>query len=140
MESRTAAAVLGVAPGASKHELRRAFRARVKVAHPDADGSDDEFIAVREAFDLLVGLADAAPATTAAATTTAPTAPGPLRHRGWVGHGRRPASTIDLTDVPRRPSPTDFRPTATGGRDTRGRDTRGLTFADHLEAQLAGQG
>ena len=56
MDGSTAAAVLGVAPGATRAELRRAFRARAKLAHPDsglAAGSDDAFVTLRTAFEQL---------------------------------------------------------------------------------------
>ena len=43
---------------ASKHELRRAYRAAAKAAHPDGGGSADAFRAVSEAFERLArGLA-----------------------------------------------------------------------------------
>ena len=37
----------------SKHELRRAYRAAAKAAHPDTGGSADAFRAVSEAFERL---------------------------------------------------------------------------------------
>ena len=37
----------------SKHELRRAYRAAVKAAHPDGGGTADAFRAVSEAFERL---------------------------------------------------------------------------------------
>lgn len=37
----------------SKHELRRAYRAAAKAAHPDRGGSADAFRAVSEAFERL---------------------------------------------------------------------------------------
>jgi curved DNA-binding protein CbpA len=37
----------------SKHELRRAYRAAAKAAHPDGGGSADAFRAVSEAFERL---------------------------------------------------------------------------------------
>ena len=37
----------------SNHELRRAYRAAAKAAHPDSGGSVDAFRAVSEAFERL---------------------------------------------------------------------------------------
>mmetsp|Transcript_4812 Transcript_4812/g.6747 ORF Transcript_4812/g.6747 Transcript_4812/m.6747 type:complete len:186 (-) Transcript_4812:485-1042(-) len=54
--ARYAAAVLQVAPTASPEELRAAFRKRALESHPDkANGSTDEFRAVKAAFDTLQG-------------------------------------------------------------------------------------
>ncbi|PPF56382.1 DNA-binding protein [Clavibacter michiganensis] len=46
-------AVLGVEPSASQDEIRRAYRRRVRAAHPDMGGSADEFQAVRDAFESV---------------------------------------------------------------------------------------
>jgi len=43
-------AELGVPVGASVEEVRRAYRERVKEAHPDQGGDQDEFRRVREAY------------------------------------------------------------------------------------------
>jgi hypothetical protein len=48
--STAAHAVLGVSVDASESELRRAYRERVKEAHPDHGGDEDEFRRVREAY------------------------------------------------------------------------------------------
>jgi curved DNA-binding protein CbpA len=45
--------VLLVAPDADEEEIERAYRERVKEAHPDQGGSVDEFRAVREAYEAL---------------------------------------------------------------------------------------
>lgn len=45
--------VLGVEPSASQDEIRRAYRRRVRAAHPDMGGSADEFQAVRDAFESV---------------------------------------------------------------------------------------
>ncbi|NBP51016.1 MAG: J domain-containing protein [Actinobacteria bacterium] len=47
--------VLGVAPSASADEVRRAYRARIKQAHPDARGGrdDGESAAITEAWRVL---------------------------------------------------------------------------------------
>jgi hypothetical protein len=39
----------------TRHELRRAYRAAAKAAHPDGGGSADAFRAVSEAFERLSG-------------------------------------------------------------------------------------
>jgi hypothetical protein len=46
-------AVLGVEPSASQDEIRRAYRRRVRAAHPDMGGSADEFQSVRDAFEAV---------------------------------------------------------------------------------------
>ena len=46
-------AVLGVTPDASETELRRAYRRRLREAHPDTGGSPAEFHAVQRAWELV---------------------------------------------------------------------------------------
>jgi ferredoxin len=46
-------AVLGLDPEADESEIRRAYRKRVKEAHPDHGGSVEEFRAVRTAYERL---------------------------------------------------------------------------------------
>lgn len=54
LDRKLARAVLGVAPGATPAELRRAFREAAKSAHPDRPGGDAErFRQVVEAYRLL---------------------------------------------------------------------------------------
>jgi hypothetical protein len=43
-------AVLGLSKDASESEIRRAYRRKVKEAHPDHGGDEDEFKRVREAY------------------------------------------------------------------------------------------
>jgi curved DNA-binding protein CbpA len=57
-------AVLGLAPGATRTDLRRAFRARAQATHPDHGGDPDAFRAVRAAYEEL---RDRVPADTRAA-------------------------------------------------------------------------
>jgi curved DNA-binding protein CbpA len=45
--------VLGVDPGASEADIRRAYRRRVKETHPDQGGTTAEFRAVQEAYEEL---------------------------------------------------------------------------------------
>jgi hypothetical protein len=46
-------AVLGVAAGAPIEELRRQFRARALLLHPDQGGDVSAFIALKRAYDTL---------------------------------------------------------------------------------------
>jgi curved DNA-binding protein CbpA len=45
--------VLGIAPGASDDEIRRAYRVRARRTHPDVGGDAAEFIQVQQAWELL---------------------------------------------------------------------------------------
>ena len=45
--------VLGVGRDATMDEIRDAYREKVKEAHPDNGGSEDEFVRVRDAYDEL---------------------------------------------------------------------------------------
>jgi hypothetical protein len=122
---RAAAATLGVRPGATKKEIRRAFRARARLAHPDTVGSNEAFIALRQAVDLLL-----------------PTAPDerhdpitPPCH--WM---RTPVSApgprLDATDVRRRP----LGPVSSNRSPmTPKQDGQGLSFDEHLARALASQ-
>jgi hypothetical protein len=47
---RSACRSLGVAPGATADEIRRAYRERVKEVHPDHGGDEEEFRRLREAY------------------------------------------------------------------------------------------
>jgi hypothetical protein len=51
---RAAFRLLGVEPGASVEDLRRAHRARVKTAHPDLGGSEDEWHELEEAHETAL--------------------------------------------------------------------------------------
>src|SRR5829696_2505625 len=48
---------LGLAPGATQDEIRRAYRRLAKVNHPDAagDGALPRFLAIQQAYDQLAG-------------------------------------------------------------------------------------
>ena len=48
--------ILGVKPGASRDEIKHAFRKKAKQSHPDLNPSvaDQEFIRVKKAFDYLI--------------------------------------------------------------------------------------
>ena len=45
--------ILGVIQGASKHEIREAFRKLALQLHADRGGADAEFIKIKQAFDDL---------------------------------------------------------------------------------------
>ena len=59
MDGRRARKLLGVGRNASLDEIRRAFRARAIVTHPDHGGSALAFTEVRAAFELLQSTAPA---------------------------------------------------------------------------------
>ncbi len=50
---RAAMVVLGVSASADLDEVRTAYLARIRVAHPDAGGDPDEAAAITSAFELL---------------------------------------------------------------------------------------
>ena len=137
MDGRTAAAVLGVRPGATKQEIRRAFRARAKQVHPDLQPPQapaaTAFVTVRAAFELLLATApDAAPADGSAPAPSAPSAPSVVAPARWLGAPQaRSAATIDLTDAAgsaRRPATVPQQPPAARA---------GAAFARCLAAELA---
>jgi len=47
--------LLGVAPGAPRAEIRRAFLAKAKTAHPDQGGTAEAFRQLMEAYHRLTG-------------------------------------------------------------------------------------
>lgn len=47
--------VLGVSPDADREEVRRAYRALLKVHHPDLDGSRERFLRIKEAYENVTG-------------------------------------------------------------------------------------
>jgi curved DNA-binding protein CbpA len=85
MDGRRARRVLGVRKNAGPDEIRRAFRARALVAHPDHGGDAVAFAEVRSAFEVLRA---AAPVTRAA-----------------LGTAAQPRVRVDVYDSPRRPTP-----------------------------------
>jgi DnaJ domain len=119
MDGATAAAVLGVSERATGEEIRRAFRARAKFAHPDGAGTEDAFVALRAAFEYLL---QALPVASLSPDRRWPGATGPIR----------PAS-IDLTDTRPRGRPVSS-VVATNPRSTA---QSGRRFAAVLAAELA---
>jgi hypothetical protein len=53
MDGRRARIVLGVSDDAGPDEIRRAFRARARLHHPDHGGDAETFALVKDAFDVL---------------------------------------------------------------------------------------
>ncbi|MFB6354511.1 MAG: 2Fe-2S iron-sulfur cluster-binding protein [Halobacteriales archaeon] len=77
--------VLGLDPGADEAAVERAYRRRLKEAHPDHGGSQGEFRAVRRAYEAL----------------TDGDSPGPVRPSGATGadvRSRRPTATVEYLD------------------------------------------
>ncbi len=54
MDGTTAAAVLGISERADLESIRAAFRAQVKVDHPDRGGDAVDFVRTLTAFETLV--------------------------------------------------------------------------------------
>lgn len=48
---RSPFAVLGLTPPFTREQVKAAFRARSKVAHPDHGGTNEAFVALREAYE-----------------------------------------------------------------------------------------
>ena len=44
-------AILDVSEGANAEEIRRAYRSKIKAAHPDQGGSLEEFVLIKEAYE-----------------------------------------------------------------------------------------
>ena len=61
MDGTTAAAVLGVSERADLDSIRAAFRAQVKVDHPDRGGDAVDFARTLTAFETLIQERQAAP-------------------------------------------------------------------------------
>lgn len=112
MDGTTALAVLGLEPGASRHEIRSAFRAQAKLAHPDHDGAAGTFVALLDAYRAALRTVGAeprtaAPAPEAVAARTEPSQP------GRVVPVRTPHPAVDRPTGVAATSPTGTR---TGSR------------------------
>jgi hypothetical protein len=123
---------LGLSPGASADDIRRAYRRLAKANHPDSAGEKalPRFLAIQAAYESLAGVAGTrrpgARPTSARATPREPWRPDPERARatregrsaaGDGPTGRRRRST---SEEPRRPGSGRKRPsnTATPGSTT----------------------
>lgn len=73
MDAAAARDVLGVGPAATPVELRAAYRAALRRAHPDHGGRDEAVRAVVVAYEVLLAGPAATATTTTATTTTATT-------------------------------------------------------------------
>lgn len=99
MDGRTALAVLGLAPGATKQQVKTAFRALVKEVHPDASGVNSadqaDFLRLHTAYERACIEAPVhAPTVEPAATRPAPA------KSAWITSPiATTAETIDITDV-----------------------------------------
>jgi hypothetical protein len=103
-------AVLGVAPGAGKAEIRRAYRRRALAVHPDVAGLEATaaMAALNHARDQLLSRGPAgAPGPSADPETARPTGAEPRPRPGWAS-----AHTSAWTDhwsawneLPRRDEP-----------------------------------
>jgi curved DNA-binding protein CbpA len=95
MDETAAAALLGVAPGAGRRTVERAFRSRARDTHPDRfppgseawEDASDRMRALVEARQLLV-----APAPPASARTGA--------EPGWAWHADAPTPRADASRFP----------------------------------------
>ena len=47
--------ILGVKPGASAEEIRRAYHSKAKKLHPDHGGRAEDFVRLRAAYETLTG-------------------------------------------------------------------------------------
>ncbi len=46
--------LLGVPPGASREAIKKAYRAKAKICHPDAGGNPEKFRALTAAYNALL--------------------------------------------------------------------------------------
>lgn len=47
--------ILGVNPGATEEDIKKAYRKKAMEAHPDKGGSEEEFQKINEAYEILTG-------------------------------------------------------------------------------------
>jgi hypothetical protein len=85
MDGRRARNVLGVDVDAGPDEIRRAFRARALLTHPDRGGDRGAFAETVDAFDALRSV--------------------PVAHVAALALPR-PGPRVDVYDSPSRPRPT----------------------------------
>lgn len=47
--------VLGVSPGATQDEIKKAFKRQAQIHHPDKGGKQEDFVRLNEAYNILSG-------------------------------------------------------------------------------------
>jgi len=47
--------ILGLKPGATEEEVKKAYRKKAIETHPDKGGNEEEFKKVTEAYEILTG-------------------------------------------------------------------------------------
>jgi hypothetical protein len=55
MQRRECYAVIGLAPGATRHQIRKAYRRLAMQHHPDRNGSEEAFKNMKKAYETLSG-------------------------------------------------------------------------------------
>jgi curved DNA-binding protein CbpA len=111
-------AVLGLAPGATRPDVKRAFRARAHATHPDHGGDAGDFRAVQDAYARL---RDAVPADARSARV----------HGAYAT-----AADLDLRDFPAGPTRAARRPAPAAAPASAARPARAGVFASLLEDAL----
>ncbi len=129
---------LGLSPGASADDIRRAYRRLAKANHPDSAGEKalPRFLAIQAAYESLESLAGprrtGARASAARATPREPWRPDPERARA-TREGRS-AGADGATGRRRRPAGEEPRPASRGGRNRpSNKATPGSTTYDAAE-------
>jgi curved DNA-binding protein CbpA len=111
-------AVLGLAPGATRPDVKRAFRALAHATHPDHGGDAGDFRAVHDAYERL---RDAVPADARAARV----------------HGAYATTAdLDLTAFPAAPARPTRRPAAPPAGSRPAGTSRAGAFASLLQDAL----
>jgi len=101
MDECSAWTVLGLCPGATATQIRQAYRAKAKLVHPDALGSQAAFIELKAAFDSLYPLAQPGiPQSGEETQSRSQTKPASGK---WITSRvpTNPPPVVDLTDVTR---------------------------------------
>jgi curved DNA-binding protein CbpA len=101
MDGRRARRVLGVASDAGPDEIRRAFRARALVTHPDQGGTPELFAETQAAFAVLKDAPPRRRMFSPVPRTSPRVDVRTQRSQGWRSEG----AIVDVYDSPRRPSP-----------------------------------
>ena len=99
MTAATARRTLGVLPGVSAIELKRAYRQAAQRSHPDKGGSEEAFVAVAKAYEVL-SLQSSKRGTGKARRSYRRKKPGPEDELGIGSWFHILALTIDGTEVP----------------------------------------